>query len=108
MPEISVESISTAGVLVAFLFAAAAGVTSRRGMQWLVVGVVFSCLPFISKVGSRWIAEQQGGYERNGVQRVRGTDRGPQVDWRCVGRTSRTTVAGGGSRGAAPDDARCR
>jgi hypothetical protein len=79
MPEISVESISTAGVLVAFLFAAAAGVTSRRGIRWLVLGVVFSCLSFITEVGNRWIAGQRGGYERNGVQRVRGTDRGPQV-----------------------------
>ena len=79
MPDISVESISTAGVLVAFLFAAAAGFTSRRGMRWLVVGMVFSCLPFISEVG-RWIAGQRGGYEPNGVQRVRGTNRGPQVD----------------------------
>src|SRR5579863_3031572 len=77
MPAISIESISTAGVLVAFLFAAAAGVTSRRGMQWLVVGVMFSCLPFISEAGYRWIAGQRGGYERNGVQRVRGTDGGP-------------------------------
>ena len=107
MPEVSIESISTAGVLVAFLFAAAAGVTSRRGMQWIVVGVVFSCLPFMSEVGNRLIAGQRGGYERNDVRQVR-ADRGPEVDRGCVGRTSRPTVASGGSRGATPDDARRR
>jgi hypothetical protein len=107
MPEISLEAISTAGVLAAFLFAAAAGVTSRRGMQWIVVGVLFSCLPFVGEMGSRWIAGQRGGYERNDVRQVR-ADRGPEVDRRCVGRTSRSTVASGGSRGAASDDARCR
>ncbi len=53
MPEVSVESIATAGALVAFLFAAAAGVTSRRGIQWIVVGVVFSWLPFVSEVGEQ-------------------------------------------------------
>ena len=84
MPEVSIESISTAGVLVAFLFAAAAGVTSRRGMQWIVVGVVFSCLPFMSEVGKRLIARQRGGYERNDVRQVR-ADRGPEVDRGCVG-----------------------
>jgi len=107
MPEISVESVSTAGVLVAFLFASAAGVTSRRGMQWIVVGVVFSCLPFMSEVGNQLIAGQRGGYERNDVRQVR-ADRGPEVDRGCVGRTSRPTVASGGSRGPTPDDARCR
>ena len=107
MPEISIESISTAGVLVAFLLAAAAGATSRRGMRWIVVGVVFSCLPFMSEVGSRWIAGQRGGYERNNVPQVR-ADRGPEMDRGCVGRTSRTTVESGRSRGAHPDDARCR
>ena len=89
MPEVSVESIATAGALLAFLLAAAAGVTSRRGIQLIVIGVVFSWLPFVSEVASRWIAGQRGGYERNNVRRVRGTDRGPKVDWGCVGRASR-------------------
>ena len=107
MPRISLESISTAGALLAFLFAVAAGVTSRRGMQWIVVGVLFSYLPFVGEVASKWIAGQRGGYERNDVRQVR-ADRGPEVDRGCVGRTSRSTVVSGGSRGAHPDDARCR
>ena len=107
MPEVSVESIATAGALLALLLAAAAGVTSRRGIQLIVIGVAFSWLPFAREVASRWIAGQRGGYERNNVPQVR-ADRGPEMDRGCVGRTSRPTVASGGSRGATPDDARCR
>ena len=102
MPEVSVESIATAGALLALLLAAAAGVTSRRGIRLIVIGVVFSWLPFVSKDVSRWIAGQRGGYERNEVRRIRGTDRGPKVDRRCVGRASGTTVASGGPRGTPP------
>jgi hypothetical protein len=108
MPEVSVESIATAGALLALLLAAAAGVTSRRGVQLIVIGVVFSWLPFASEVASRWIAGQRGGYERNNVRRVRGTDQGQKVDWGCVGRASGTTVASGGPRGTPSDDASCR
>ncbi len=108
MPEVSVESIATAGAILALLLAAATGVTCRRGIQLMVIGVVFSWLPFASEVASRWIASQRGGYERNNVRRVQGTDRGPKVDWRCVGRASGTTVASGGPRGTPPDDASCR
>ena len=108
MPEVSVESIATAGALLAFLFAAAAGVTSRRGIQFIVIGVMFSWLPLVSKEASRWIAGQRGVYERNEVRSNRGTDRGPKVDWGCVGRASRTTVASGGPRSTPPDDASCR
>ena len=108
MPEVSVESIATAGALLALLLAAAAGVTSRRGIQLIVIGVMFSWLPFASEVASRWIASQRGGYERNDVRRMRGTGRGPEVDWGCVGRASRTTVASGGPRGTPPNDASCR
>jgi hypothetical protein len=108
MPELSVESIATAGAFLALLLAAAAGVTSRRGIQLIVIGVVFSWLPFASEVASRWIAGQRGGYERNKVRRVRGTDRGQKVDWGCVGRASGTTVASGGPRSTPPDTASCR
>jgi hypothetical protein len=108
MPEVSVESIATAGALLALLLAAAAGVTSRRGIQLMVIGVAFSWLPLVSREASRWIAGQRGGYERNDVRRIRGTDSGPKVDWGCVGRASRTTVASGGPRGTPSDDASCR
>jgi len=60
MPEVSVESVATAGALLALLLAAAAGVTSRRGIQLIVIGVVFSWLPFAREVASRWIASQRG------------------------------------------------
>ena len=56
MPEVSVEPIATVGALLAFVLAADAGVTSRRGIQLIVIGVVFSWLPFVSEVASRWIA----------------------------------------------------
>jgi hypothetical protein len=108
MPELSVESIATAGALLALLLAAAAGVTSRRGIQLIVIGVMFSWLPFASEVAIRWIAGQRGVYERNKVRRIRGTDRGSKVDWGCVGRASGTTVASGGPRGTPPNDASCR
>ena len=108
MPELSVESIAIAGALLALLLAAAAGVTSRRGSQLMVIGVAFSWLPLVSRETSRWIAGQRGGYERNNVRQVRGTDRGQKVDWGCVGRASGTTVASGGPRGTPPDDASCR
>ena len=108
MPEVSVESIATVGALLAFLFAAAAGVTSRRGIQLIVIGVAFSWLPFASEVASRWIAGQRGGYERNNVRRVRGTDHGQKVDWGCFGGARGTTVASRGPRGTPPNDASCR
>ena len=108
MPEVSVESVATAGALLALLLAAAAGVTSRRGIQLIVIGVAFSWLPFASEVASRWIAGQRGGYERNEVRRIPGADHGPKVDWGCVGRASGKTVASGGPRGTPPDDASCR
>jgi len=108
MPEVSVESVATAGALLALLLAAAAGVTSRRGIQLIFIGVVFSWLPFANEVASRWIAGQRGGYERNNVRGVRGTDRGQKVDWGCFGGASGTTVASRGPRGTPPNDASCR
>jgi hypothetical protein len=39
-----------------FFFTAASGVTSRRGIQLIVIGVVFSRLPFVSEVASRRVA----------------------------------------------------
>ena len=50
-----VESIAT--VVFSWLFYC--GCRRRhepRGMQWIVIGVVFSWLPFVSEVASRWIA----------------------------------------------------
>ena len=108
MPEVSVESIATAGALLALLLAAAAGVTSRRGIQLMIIGVAFSWLPLVSREASRWIAGQRGGYERNNVRRVSRTDRGQKVDWGCVGRASGTSVASGGPRSTPPNDASCR
>jgi len=107
MPEVSVESIATAGAILALLLAAAAGVTSRRGIQLIFIGVVFSWLPFANEVASRWIAGQRGGYERNNVPQVR-ADRGPEMDWGCISRPSRASVESGGPRSALANDARCR
>jgi hypothetical protein len=64
MPESSVELIATVGAAVAFLFAAAAGITSRRGTQLVVIGAVFLWLPLISEVRRTWIADQGGNHER--------------------------------------------
>jgi len=44
--DVSIESIATAGAVLAFLLAAAAGITSRRGIQLIVIGMLFSLLPF--------------------------------------------------------------
>ena len=41
MPKVSVEPIVRVGALLVYLFAAAAGVTSRRDTQLIVIGVVF-------------------------------------------------------------------
>jgi hypothetical protein len=56
MPEVSVEPIARVGVLLAFVLTADAGVISRRGIQLIVIGVVFAWLPFVSEAASRWIA----------------------------------------------------
>ena len=48
MSDISIESIATAGAVLAFLLAAAAGITSRRGIQLIVIGMLFSLLPHVS------------------------------------------------------------
>ena len=56
MLEGCVEPIARVGALLVFLLAAAAVVTSRRGTQLIVIGVVFSWLPFDREVASTWIA----------------------------------------------------
>ena len=59
MSDVSIESIATAGAVLAFLLAAAAGITSRRGIQLIVIGMLFSLLPHVSGVWT-WIADQRG------------------------------------------------
>jgi hypothetical protein len=56
MFEGCVEPITRVGALLVFLFAAVARVTSRRGIRLIVIGVVFSWLPFVSEVASSWVA----------------------------------------------------
>jgi len=56
MPEVFVEPIAMVGVLLAVLFTAASGVTNWRGIQLIVIGAVFSWLPFVREVASTWIA----------------------------------------------------
>ena len=58
--EVSIESIATAGAVLAFLLAAAAGITSRRGIQLIVIGVLFSWLPLVSEVGARGLPVREG------------------------------------------------
>ena len=65
MSDVSIESIATAGAVLAFLLAAAAGITSRRGIQLIVIGMLFSLLPHVSGVGRTWIADQRGSHERS-------------------------------------------
>ena len=84
MSDVSVESIAMAGAVLAFLLAAAAGITSRRGVQLIVIGPLFSLLPPVSRVASAWIADQKGSHERSDARRVERTDRGPEMDWGCV------------------------
>ena len=50
MSDVSIESIATAGVVLAFLLAAAAGIASRRGIQLIVIGMLFLLLPHVSGV----------------------------------------------------------
>ena len=57
MSESSVELIATVGTVLAFLFAAAAGITSRRGIRLVVIGAVFLWLPLISEVRRTWIRD---------------------------------------------------
>jgi hypothetical protein len=64
MSESSVELIATVGAVMAFLFAAATGITSRRGIRLVVIGAVFLWLPLISEVRRTWIADQGGIHER--------------------------------------------
>ena len=45
MSDVSIESIATVGAVSAFLFSAATGITSRRGIQLIVVGMLFWWLP---------------------------------------------------------------
>src|SRR5271169_5250242 len=106
--DISIESIATAGAVLAFLLAAAAGITSRRGIQLIVIGMLFSLLPHVSGVGRTWIAGQRGSHERSNARGVKRADRGPEMDWGCISRPSRASVESGGSRSALANDARCR
>lgn len=77
MSDISIESIATAGAVLALLLAAAAGITSRRGIQLIVIGMLFSLLPHVSGVARTWIADQRGSHERSDARRVERIDRGP-------------------------------
>ena len=70
MSDISIESIATAGAVLAFLFAAAAGITSRRGTQLIVIGLLFWLLPAVSRTSGSWIAGQRGSHERSNARRV--------------------------------------
>ena len=108
MSESSVDLLATIGAGLAFLFAVADGIASRRGVRLVAIGVVFLWLPLASEVRRTWIAEQGGNHERTIVRRPRRADRGPEVDRGCVGGTSRAGVADGGSRGAPSSNARCR
>ena len=80
MSESSVELIAAVGAGLAFLFAVADGITSRRGIRLVAIGVVFLWLPLFSEVRRTWIAEQGGNHERTIVRRPRRADRGPEVD----------------------------
>ena len=108
MSDVLIESIATAGAVLAFLLAAAAGITSRRGIQLIVIGMLFSLLPHISGVGRTWIADQRGSHERSDARRVERIDRGPAMDWGRISRPSRASVESGGPRSALANDARCR
>src|SRR5208283_426520 len=105
--DVSIESIAMAGAVLAFLLAAAAGITSRRGIQLIVIGMLFSLLPHVSGVVRTWIADQRGSHERSDA-RVERIDRGPEMDWGCISRPSRASVESGGPRSALANDARCR
>ena len=108
MSDVSIDSIATAGAVLAFLLAAAVGITSRRGIQLVVIGMLFSLLPHISGVGCTWIADQRGSHERIDARGVERIDRGPEMDWGCISRPSRASVKSGGPRSALANDARCR
>src|ERR1700733_8661002 len=64
MSESAVELIATVGAGLAFLFAAAAGITSRRGIRLVTIGAVFLWLPLISEGRRTWIADLGGNHER--------------------------------------------
>jgi hypothetical protein len=64
MSESSVDLIATVGAVLAFLLAAAADITSRRGIRLVVIGAVFLWLPLIGEVRRTWIADQGGNHER--------------------------------------------
>ena len=64
MSESSVALIATVGAVLAFLSAAAAGITSRRGIRLVAIGVVFLWLPLLGEVRRTWIADQGGNHER--------------------------------------------
>ena len=108
MFDVSIEAIATAGAVLAFLLAAAAGIASRRGIELIVIGVLFSLLPHISGMGRTWIADQRGSHERIDARRVERIDRGSEMDWGCISRPSRASVESGGPRSALANDARCR
>ena len=81
MFDVSIESIATAGAILAFLFAATAGITSRRSIQLIVIGMLFLLLPHVSGVGRTWFADQRGSHERSDARGVKRIDRGPEMDW---------------------------
>src|SRR6516225_7679928 len=80
MSDVSIESIANLGAVSAFLFAAATGITSRRGIQLIVVGMLFWWLPTISRAAGTWITGQKGSHERSGAQRVGRTYCSPEMD----------------------------
>src|ERR1700733_7795086 len=107
LSEVSLDSMAPVGAAIAFVFAAVVGVTSRRGIQLLVIGIMLGMLPAVSAVSEKWKARQPGSEERNGKQRVQPGQSGSQMDWGCIGATSRTGLASRGPRGTAENNAGC-
>jgi hypothetical protein len=64
MSESSLDLIAAVGAGLAFLFAVADGIATRRGVRLVAIGLAFLWLPLISEVKRAWIADQGGNNER--------------------------------------------
>ena len=107
MPEVFAESVVTVNAVLAFLGGCRwRHEPARHPIDCHRRGVLMAAIR--QRGGEHMDCRLAGGYERNDVSGVGGTYNGPEVDWGCVGRAGRTTVAFGGPRGTPPNNARCR
>ena len=79
MPEMSLASAATISACLAFILAAGIGITTRRGMGLMLIGIVLSSMPDINRVASGFSAGERArsSHEQYEFGRAQSSDHRP-------------------------------